>query len=151
MGFAVEWRLKQEGTSLRGAGKRDESVLRLSMLKKISRLDRKALDSFFKKKTGYTAGNLIYIRYIKNNLNNSRFGVVVSFAAEQPKKGRAVLRNLTKRRILEISRQITKNIGTGLDVVFFVKIKNRQAPKFAELKEDILYVLYRSHRSRSIL
>ncbi|MDO8523157.1 MAG: ribonuclease P protein component [bacterium] len=117
------------------------------MLKKTSRLDRKAMDVFFKKKTSYAAGNLVYIRYIKNNLNNSRFGAVISFAAGQPKKGRAVLRNLTKRRILEAVRLMTKNIGSGWDMVFFVKIKGKQAPKFAELKENIIYVLHRSRIS----
>jgi len=121
------------------------------MLKKNLRLDRKALEAFFKKKTGYAAGNLVYIRYIKNNLNRSRFGAVISFAAGQPQKGRAVLRNLTKRRVLEVMHLLSKDAGSGLDMVFFVKIKGKQAPKFTELKKDILYVLHSAHISRSIL
>ncbi|MDP2669148.1 MAG: ribonuclease P protein component [bacterium] len=121
------------------------------MLKKNLRLDRKALEAFFKKKTGYAAGNLVHARYIRNSLNRNRFGVAISFAAGQPQKGRAVLRNLTKRRTLEAVSLLLKDAGSGLDMVFFVKIKGKQAPKFTELKKDIIYVLHSTHISRSIL
>lgn len=169
MGSGAGWQQKPEGTFLPGAGRKAANGLRLraqdsinfppGMLKKTLRLDRKALEAFFKKKTGYAAGNLIHIRYIKNSLNHNRFAVVISFAAGQPQKGRAVLRNLAKRRVLEVIHSVSEEIGSGLDMVFFAKIKGKQArlpiggqaPKFIELKKDILYVLHRSHILRSIL
>jgi ribonuclease P protein component len=117
------------------------------MLKKELRIDRKGLNSFFKQKTGFTAGNLVSLRYIKNDLGKNRFAVVISFSGGQAKKGRAVIRNLVKRRILEILRLTTFGSRYGLDMVFFVKINSKSAPKFTLLKEDIIYVLHRSRIS----
>lgn len=121
------------------------------MLKKDLRLNRKDLNLFFKKKTGFTAGNLVSVRFMKNSLNINRFAVVLTFSGGIPKKGRAVKRNLIRRRILEIIRLAIGKLGSGLDIVFFVKISNKSTPKFNELKEDISYVLHRSRISRSIL
>lgn len=128
------------------------------MLKKKQRLDRKSLNTFFKKKTASQPGNLLYLRYTINTLNIPRCAVIVSFAEGKTRKGRAVIRNLTKRRIMEVVDSLTSKIHPGFDMVFFVKIISKSAspagwsaPKYAELKEDIIYVLHKSRISRGIL
>lgn len=115
------------------------------MLNRASRLDRKALDSFFHKKTAYKAGNFVSVRFVRNGLKKSRYGAVISFAGGVPKKGRAVPRNLARRRILEAVRTQTEDISPGWDVVFFAKLNSKSAPKYAEIKTDIINVLHSAH------
>ena len=123
----------------------------LIMLKKTLRLSRADLDAFFRKRSKFAAGKLVSARFAENNLKYSRFAFVASFEDKQKKKGRAVLRNLLRRRISEIIRIMSENVKAGLDIVFFIKLKNQKAPAHEDLKEDILYVLSKSHLSRSIL
>ena len=120
------------------------------MLKKNLRLSRADLGAFFRKRSKFAAGKLVSAGFIENNLKYSRFAFVVSFEDKQKRKGRAVLRNLLRRRMSEIIRAKAENIKTGMDIVFFIKLKN-QKPTYEDLKEDILYVLSKSHLSRSIL
>lgn len=121
------------------------------MLKKVLRLGRRDLDLFFRKRSKFTKGDVISARFTENNLNYSRFAFVVSFEDKQKRKGRAVLRNILRRRMSEAVRSFADDIKPGADMVFFIKLKDRTAPKYAELKEDIKYVLSKSHLSRSIL
>ena len=123
----------------------------LNMLKKSLRLGRKDLDVFFKRKSVFTSGRLVNLRYINNDLKTTRFAFVVSFSGDQPQKGRAVLRNLVRRRMSEVVRLIFKKIPPGRDVVLFLKLKTRKPPKYEELKEDIFYVLHKPGLSRSFL
>ena len=125
------------------------------MLKKILRLSRKDLEAFFstgggsafggKKRPKFTTGKLVSLRFNENNLKHSRFAFIVSFEDKQKRKGRAVIRNLLRRRMSEIVRNSVKNIKPGLDMVFFIKIKNQKQPKYRALTEDIQYVLSKSY------
>ncbi|KKT41824.1 MAG: hypothetical protein UW30_C0004G0023 [Candidatus Giovannonibacteria bacterium GW2011_GWA2_44_13b] len=121
------------------------------MLKKSLRLNRKDLEGFFKKRARFVSGSIVSARFTENNLKYSRFAFVVSFENKQKRKGRAVLRNLLRRRMSEIAGSLIKSIKPGQDIVFFIKLKNQKAPAYADLKKDILYVLSKSHISRSIL
>lgn len=60
-------------------------------------------------------GRLVFLKFLKNDLNNSRFGFVVSTKISR----KAVVRNKIKRRLREIVRQ--SNIEPGFDVVIIAK------------------------------
>jgi ribonuclease P protein component len=62
-------------------------------------------------------GKLIFLKFIKNHLNNSRFGFVVSLKISK----RAVIRNKIKRQLREIVRENLLNIKSGFDIVIIAK------------------------------
>lgn len=115
------------------------------MLKKSLRLGRKDLEIFFQKRSKFVPGGIVSLRFAENNFQYSRFAFVVSFEDKQKRKGRAVIRNILRRRMSEIVRNSAKNIKLGLDVVFFIKIKSQKIPTYRALTEDIQHVLSKSH------
>lgn len=76
------------------------------------------------------------LRILKNNLNYSRFGIVVGGKVTR----KAVARNKIRRRSYEIIRRSWNEIPGGLDVVFFAK-KSALEADFDDLKEDILQII----------
>ncbi|MEK7167334.1 MAG: ribonuclease P protein component [Patescibacteria group bacterium] len=80
--------------------------------------------SFFIKEFG--------IKFLKNNLDISRFGFVISNKIAK----KANKRNLIKRRLREIIRKNLPNIATGFDVVIMARPEIKEL-KFSEMKEKI--------------
>lgn len=83
-------------------------------------------------------GNFL-LKYIKNNLINSRFGFVVSTKTFK----RAVDRNLVKRRLRETIRLNLDSIKEGYDVVFIIK-KPALGVKYGDLEKGVLNALEKS-------
>lgn len=102
------------------------------MLRQENRLRRKRdVDNIFKK--GKTiAGKLIFLKIIKNNLNNSRFGFVISTKISK----KAVIRNKIKRQLREIIRKNLPNIKPGLDVLIIAKPEIIDK-KYQDIKEEV--------------
>lgn len=74
----------------------------------------------------------LYIK--KNNLNYTRFGIVVT-----KKLGKAVVRNKIKRRIREINKELLPYIHEGYDIVLIPK-KNTVDLSFEELKKSVEHI-----------
>lgn len=76
------------------------------------------------------------LRILKNNLNYSRFGIVVGGKVTK----KAVSRNKIRRRSYEIIRREWSTVPMGFDIVFFAK-KSALEADFDELKEDVLRII----------
>ena len=102
------------------------------MLPKENRLKkREDFNNVFKKgKT--TAGKLIFLKALKNNLNISRFGFVISVKISK----KAVTRNKIKRQLREIIKRNLPNIKTGIDIVIISR-PEIIAKKYQETKEEV--------------
>lgn len=76
------------------------------------------------------------IKYLENNLNNSRFAFVVSTQIDK----RAVIRNKIKRRLRSIIYQKLKEIKPGFDVLILTRpgVKNLQFQEIKEKMEEVL-------------
>lgn len=109
------------------------------MLPKIYRLRlKKDFDRIFKK--GKFVGQRFFtLGYIANDLEFSRFAVVV------PKKvsKKAVTRNLIKRRAVEIIRLNRSKVKSGFDLAFLAKTEVKDK-KYKEIKEDLGELLGRA-------
>lgn len=104
------------------------------MLKKANRISKnKEFDRIFK--TGQSFyGKVFGIKATKNNLDKSRFSIMISTKVSK----KAVVRNHFKRQIREIIKQELPAIKTGYDVVFivFYQILDK---KFEEIKKSAIY------------
>lgn len=77
-------------------------------------MKKKEFEAVFRK--GKTkAGKLVFLKILKNNQDNNRFGVVVSKKISK----KAVNRNKIKRRLREIIRQA--HIKPGLNIIIIAK------------------------------
>ncbi|PKL72081.1 ribonuclease P protein component [Candidatus Kuenenbacteria bacterium HGW-Kuenenbacteria-1] len=77
------------------------------------------------------------IKFLKNNLDVSRFGFVVSNKIAK----KANKRNLIKRRLREIIRKNLSNIEVGLDVMIMARLEIKKL-NFFELKEKLERTLW---------
>jgi len=83
------------------------------MLPKINRIKKKKdFETAFKRGQGFKQG-FLYLKIIKNNLDVSRFGFVISKKFSK----KAVIRNKTKRRLREIIKMRLPEIKKGIDAV----------------------------------
>jgi ribonuclease P protein component len=88
------------------------------MLPKNNRLkNKKDFESVFKKGKSFKE-DFLFLKVSKNNLKNTRFGVIVSKKFSK----KAVIRNQTRRKIKEAIRPLLPNIKHGLDVVIIVRL-----------------------------
>ena len=69
----------------------------------------------FKQGDGFKQG-LLSLKVVKNNLDTSRFGFVISKKFSK----KAVIRNRTKRRLSEIIKAKLLEIKKGIDVIIIV-------------------------------
>ncbi|MEK7502896.1 MAG: ribonuclease P protein component [Patescibacteria group bacterium] len=108
------------------------------MLKKSQRLSRKDLEKFFKGKfRSYGRGQLMLRVYWGDSGESPRFAFVVSSLI----KRNAVARNLTRRRMAEISQELSPKIKGRTDLVFSFKLTGKTAPSFKSLKSDMIELL----------
>lgn len=92
-------------------------------------MKKKDFDNVFKK--GKTIANkLVFLKSLKNNLNNNQFGFIVSTKISK----KAVIRNKIKRRLREIVRQT--DTKPGFDIIIIVKpeILNKD---YQEIKNNV--------------
>jgi ribonuclease P protein component len=82
------------------------------------------------------AGKEIVLKALPNALDLSRFGFVVS-----RRVGKAVVRNRIKRRLREITRQIS--VPPGWDIIFIARVPAAGA-EFKELETSVGKLLLRA-------
>lgn len=101
------------------------------MLPKINRIKKKKdFEEVFKNGAGFKIPSLI-LRVVKNRLEFSRVGIIVS----QKVSKKAVERNKIRRRLSEITRAEFENIKPGFDLVF-IALAAAKAKEFSEIKKD---------------
>lgn len=106
------------------------------MLKKQNRLkDKNNFDKVFKKGRS-VFGELLGIKYFKNDLGFNRFGIIVSSKISK----KAVERNRIKKQIKSILRSEEKSLNKGWDyvVITLPLIKNKN---FKEIQSEIIKIL----------
>lgn len=87
------------------------------MLPEVNRLKKKKdFERVFKEGKGFKE-DFLFLKIVKNNLKESRFGFVVS----QKVSKKAVLRNKIKRRLREIIRLSLPKVKKGIDGVLIIK------------------------------
>lgn len=86
---------------------------------------------YAKGKSVSTPTLVVYVRKIKRDYN--QLGVTVS-----TKIGKAVIRNLIRRRIREIYRLNEEKLPRGLDIVVVARVRSRHAD-YAQLEKDFLH------------
>jgi len=77
-------------------------------------------------------GQFLYVKYIKNDLSNSRFGLVVSNKISPL----ANKRNHTRRQLRQIIVENRINIKPGFDIALLAK-NNIVNAKLPDLREDL--------------
>ena len=104
------------------------------MLKRKNRLSRnKDFERVFQEGKKYNfLENGFYIKVCKNNLDISRFGIIVNKKVSK----KAVVRNRIKRIIREIIRLNIEEIKKGIDVVIVI-LPNFKKEKFQQTQEII--------------
>jgi ribonuclease P protein component len=102
------------------------------MLAKINRLTKKKdIERVFKKGKGFKEDFLI-LKTLNNNLNESRFGFIVS----QKISKKANLRNKLRRRLRELVRTKLKRIKTGRDNLV-IALPGLEKKDFWEIEESL--------------
>lgn len=106
------------------------------MLPAKNRIKRKKDFEIVFKRGANIKSPLLVLKFLKNNLDYSRFGFIVS----QKVSKKAVIRNKVRRRLSEVARDEIKNIKTGLDIVF-ISLSGIEKKSFLEVKKDTLSLL----------
>jgi ribonuclease P protein component len=86
----------------------------------------------------FYASPLMVLAFLRNELDHSRFGFVVS-----KRLGNAVKRNKIKRRMREVARLRLSQIEPGFDLVIIARQPIRKA-SFQEIEKTLLYLLKKS-------
>ena len=87
----------------------------------------------------YKEKDFIKIKFLKNNLEISRFSFIVGLKISK----KAVQRNKIKRRLEEIIRLNFKQIITGFDIIIFIN-KEIIEKEYIEIEENLIYLLKKS-------
>lgn len=102
------------------------------VLAKINRLKKKR-DFYLVFKKGKTQkGKFLILKYIKNNLKESRFAFIIS----QKISKKTVVRNKIKRRLSEIVREKLKEFREKIDGIF-IALSGIENQNFQVLKNDV--------------
>lgn len=102
------------------------------MFPKANRLKReKDFERILRNGKTFKEGFLI-LRIVKNNINQTRFGVSVSKKISK----KATLRNKIKRRLLSLLKPRSPKIKTGVDI-FLIALPGLETKDFWEIKEMI--------------
>lgn len=82
----------------------------------------------------------ISIRFAKNNLGSSRFAVIISTKVHK----RAVKRNLIKRRLRAVLREVIETVKPGLDIAISARPLILKS-SFQETKNTLLWALRKAN------
>ena len=85
-------------------------------------------------------GYVLGLKYIKNNLDYSRFGIVVSLKVSK----KAVIRNRIKRRIRAILKENLFNIVQGYDFMILTK-SGIEVLDYSQIKNKLLKLLQKQN------
>jgi len=107
------------------------------MLKKSLRLTRTELSAFFARRFRVYRGDVVLLRVSRNNTKTTKAAFVVSSAI----KRNAPARNMVRRRLNEVIRELHPRIIPGLDLVFSFALTKKSAPSFQSLKDDTIKLL----------
>lgn len=109
------------------------------MLSKLNRIKKKKdFDVIFKKGASLKS-DLLILKVLKNNFEQSRFGFVVSKKVSK----KATVRNKLKRRLSEAVKTELKNIKDGLDLVF-ISLPGIEKKEFPDIKKSVNNILARA-------
>ena len=86
----------------------------------------------------FYASPIMVLAFLRNELDYSRFGFVVS-----KRLGKAVQRNKIKRRMREVTRLCMSRIEPGFDLVFIARLPIQQA-NYAEIEQSLRHLLKKS-------
>lgn len=105
----------------------------------LTRINRLTKEKDFKTvyNTGETVRNsFLFIKFLKNKTNESRFGIVISSKVSK----KATIRNNVKRKISETIRKNQRQIVNGIDVVIVAnsKIVDKE---FTEIERMVLKLM----------
>ena len=104
------------------------------MLPKINRIKKKKdFEAIFKKGRSFK-NKLFILRFTNNDLNQNRFGFVVSLKVSK----KATVRNKTRRRLSEIIKAEKVKPGTDLVLIALPGIEKKE---FSEIKEALIFSL----------
>ena len=106
------------------------------MLPKIYRLTKNKDFVQIVEKGQYAFAYEIGIKWIKNNLPHSRFGIAVSLKIDK----RAVVRNRIKRIIRSVLSNNINKIATGFDFLILVKPDIKKM-NYEQIQKKLLYLL----------
>jgi ribonuclease P protein component len=102
------------------------------MLPSKNRLRKKSDINNVFRQGAHIAGNFVFLRFAKNNLNANRFAFVVSSKISK----KAVLRNKIKRQLREIFKKIAFKQQPGLDFLVIAK-PGIVGKKFKDIEKEI--------------
>ena len=108
------------------------------MKKQNSLTKKKDFEQVFKQGRGYRR-NFLYLKIKNNDLEFSRFGIIVS----KKISNKAVVRNQIKRRIREAINNREEKIKKGMDVII-VALEDIKSKKFVEIDNCVEQVFDRS-------
>lgn len=109
------------------------------MLPSQNRLKKKKdFQKVFKKGKGLRE-NLITLKWVNNNLETSRFGIVISKKISK----KAVLRNKIRRRLREEIKKILPHFKKGIDIVIIAN-PGATKEKREKIAEDLKKIFYRA-------
>ncbi len=80
---------------------------------------------------------LLYVKFLPNNLNHSRFGFVVGVKLFK----RAVKRNRVRRVMREVVHSNLDKIPSGFDVIVGSKSQNIYEASFSEIEKGLIPIL----------
>ncbi|MCD6271040.1 ribonuclease P protein component [bacterium] len=80
--------------------------------------------------------DLLFIRFLKNNLETTRFGFIVSKKISK----KAVVRNKVKRRLREAAREMLPKIKPGYDIVVVAQ-RGIEKLNFFQIKDNLKELL----------
>jgi len=106
------------------------------MLPAPNRLIKKKDFDQIHKRGKFVAEKFLAIKFLKNNLDVSRFGFLVGTKISK----KAVQRNLIKRRLRESIRLKLDTVSSGHDIVFFTK-PEIEGKSYEEINEAVEAVL----------
>ncbi|HPL95709.1 MAG TPA: ribonuclease P protein component [bacterium] len=75
------------------------------------------------------------IKFVKNNLNYNRYGIIVPIVVDK----RAVVRNKIRRQIKNYLNQLNPKLSTGYDIIIFINEKIKGI-NYRQLKINLNYL-----------
>ena len=113
------------------------------MLPKKNRLKKKKDFARVYRQGELIKGNFLIVKIIDNQLDYSRFGIVVSKKVSK----KATVRNKAKRRLREAIRSVITEIKGGFDIIV-IALEIIQEKDFWQIKEELKKIFLRANLFR---